>query len=445
MPAKKLIHFIGIGGIGVSAIAKYHLEKGHIVSGSDLVSSEITEDLEKKGAKIFIGKHDAKNLPDNADVVVYSPAVKKDNLELKKANELKIKTLSYPQVLGILTKNHFTVAISGTHGKSTTTSMLGLILVKAGFDPTVVVGTKLKEFGDSNFRMGKSQYLVIEACEHEESFLNYWPKIAIVTNIEEDHLDYYKNLKNIIKAFKKFVGHLPKDGLLIINNDNKNSSGVSSEGKKLGLKIQGFSLKQKEAVALRKLLKIPGEHNVSDALAALAAARELGIPDKVSFESLSRYQGSWRRFEERELKLKNYKLKVINDYGHHPTALKATVESAREKYPKKKIWLVFQPHQYQRTFYLFKDFVAAIRECAKKSFADKIIIADIYDVAGRESNAIRKKVSSEKLVKAVRMKNVIYLPKEKIIPFVKENISQVEVLMIMGAGDIYSLDSCLTE
>ena len=301
MPAKKLIHFIGIGGIGVSAIAKYHLGKGHIVSGSDLVSSEITEDLKKRGARIFIGKHDARNLSNDTEAVVYSPAVKLDNPELKKARELRIKILSYPEVLGILTKNYFSIAISGTHGKSTTTSMLGLLLVKAGFDPTVVVGTKVKEFGNSNFRMGKSRYLVIEACEHEESFLNYWPKITVITNIEEDHLDYYKNLGNIIKAFKKFVDHLPKDGLLVLNEDDKNSCLIFKYAKEKKIKIAGFSLKQKGAGKLKKLLKIPGTHNIYNALAALTVARTLGISDRVSFKALSEYKGSWRRFEEKRI------------------------------------------------------------------------------------------------------------------------------------------------
>ena len=190
------IHFIGIGGIGVSALAQYYLAKGEQVSGSDLASSEITELLKRKGAKIIIDQN-AKNITKNIDLVIYSPAVKEDNPELKEAKNLGIKCLSYPEVLGELTKKYFTIAITGTHGKSTTTAMVALLLIKAGFDPTVIVGTKLKEFNNSNFRMGKSKYLIIEACEHEESFLNYWPKAAVITNIEKDHLDYYKNLNNI--------------------------------------------------------------------------------------------------------------------------------------------------------------------------------------------------------------------------------------------------------
>ncbi len=225
------IHFIGIGGIGVSALAQYYLSQGAEVSGSDLVASEITGFLRKKGAKIFIGKHRVQNLPNDADLVIYSPAVKKDNSELKQIKHLTPNTqhpkiMSYPQALGELTKQYFTIAVSGTHGKSTTTAMISLILEKAGFDPTVVVGTKLKEFGNSNFRMGKGKYLVIEADEWNASFLNYWPKIIVLTNIEREHLDYYKDLDHILKTFGEYVGHLTKERFLVANKEDRNISTI---------------------------------------------------------------------------------------------------------------------------------------------------------------------------------------------------------------------------
>ena len=200
------IHFVGIGGIGVSALAQYYLSKGNEVSGSDLIASEITDFLKEKGIKIFIG-NDSKNIIKDLDLVVYSPAVEQSNAELTAAKNLNMKCQTYPEALGELTKNHFTIAVSGTHGKSTTTSMIGLLLEKAGLDPTVIVGTKLKEFGDSNFRAGKSEYLVIEADEHFASFLNYWPKIIVLTTLEADHLDYYKTLDNLLNTFKEYVGH----------------------------------------------------------------------------------------------------------------------------------------------------------------------------------------------------------------------------------------------
>ena len=205
------IYFIGIGGIGVSALAQYYFKGGHKVIGSDLVSSEITNSLLKMGVVVKIGLPIKKDIKDS-DLVIYSPAVGKNNLGLKIAKELKIKLLSYPEALGELTKEHFTIAVSGTHGKSTTTAMLALVLKKGGLDPTVIVGTKIKEFGDSNCRVGKSKYLLIEADEHFASFLNYWPKIIALTNIEADHLDYYKNLNNILKTFKKYISHLKKMG-----------------------------------------------------------------------------------------------------------------------------------------------------------------------------------------------------------------------------------------
>lgn len=417
----------------MSALARYYLAKGCEISGSDLVSSEITDALRKKGAKLLFGKHKEENLPKNANLIIYSPAVSKNNPELLQAKNYKLKTQSYPQALGDLTKRYFTIAVSGTHGKSTTSSMIGLLLWKAGFDPTVIVGTKLKEFGNSNCRVGKSKYLVIEADEHFASFLNYWPKIIVLTNIEKDHLDYYKNLSNVLKTYKKYISHLPKEGMLAANKDDNNVQKILKKEKRFGIK--NYSLKQSESEKIKKTLKIPGSHNISNALAALTVARILKIPDKISFKALSEYRGSWRRFEEKTVKLKTKNYKLISDYGHHPTEIKATLGAAREKYPKKRIWLIYQPHQYQRTFYLFKDFVKVF----KGAPVDKIIITDIFDVAGREEKEIKKKVNSEKLAKAVKKDSVVYLPKNKIVSYLKKNLRGGEVIIIMGAGDIYKL------
>jgi UDP-N-acetylmuramate--alanine ligase len=478
------LHFIGIGGIGTSALARYHLAQGNEVSGSDLVSSEITEALEKLGAKIIINsklksqnlkvKLKIQNLIKKANLIIYSPAIPKDHPELKLAKKLKIKYQSYPQALGELTKKYFTIAICGSHGKSTVAAMIGLILTKAGLNPTVILGTKLREFGDSNFRMGGpphikqraadsgqfsehrtsnieqfnehqtsniEQFLVIEADEYKESFLNYWPKIIVLLNIEYDHPDYFKNLRHYILVFKKFVSHLPKDGILIANKDDKNiellNSKFKSQKSKVKFKIQNYSLKQKETKKLKKILKIPGEFNVSNALAALKVARVLKIPDKISFKVLSQFKGTWRRFDEKTAKIPNtkYPIRIINDYGHHPTQIKVTIEAAKEKYKNKKIWCIFQPHQYQRTYYLFDDFVKVF----KSHPVDKVMITDIYTVSGRESKEIMKKVNAQKLVEAINKENVIYLPKEKIIDYLKKNLKGGEVVIIMGAGDIYNL------
>jgi len=425
------IHFVGIGGIGVSALARYYLAQGYKISGSDLVSSEITKALEKLGVKIFIGKHKAKNLPKDADLVIYSPAVEERNPELKKARKLKIKCQSYPQALGELTKDHYTIAVCGSHGKSTVAAMVGLILTKAKLDPTIILGTKLREFGGSNCRVGKSKYLVIEADEYKESFLNYWPKTIVLLNIEYDHPDYFKDLHHYIFAYKKFVSHLPRDGILVANKDDKNTFLTFKKRKK----VIWYSLREKESKKLRKVLKIPGEFNVSNALAALKVARILKIPDKISFKTLSQYRGSWRRFDEKRAKIDNLKFTIINDYGHHPTQVKVTLEAAREKYKDKTIWCIYQPHQYQRTYYLFNDFVKVFKEHS----VDKVIITDIYTVSGRESKEIMRRVNAQKLVGAINKENVIYLPKEKIINYLKKNLAGGEVVIIMGAGDIYHL------
>jgi len=425
------IHFIGIGGIGMSGLAKYYLEKGHEITGSDLAFSEITDWLKKQGIKLFMGKHSSGNVADDVDLIIYSPAVSEDNLELREAYQLqaknqKVEILSYPQALGGLTKKHFTIAVTGTHGKSTTTSMIGLLLIKAGLDPTVIVGTKLKEFEDSSCRVGNSKYLVIEACEHFESFLNYYPNIIVLTTIEAEHLDYYKNLENVIKGFKKFVANLEKDGTVIANKDDENT-------KKIIKDAIWYSLKDKEVKEMREILKVPGEFNISNALAALSVARILKIKDEISLKALLEYKGSWRRFEENQITVNGKQITLVDDYGHHPTEIKVTLKAAREKFPEKQIWCVFQPHQYQRTYYLLDDFIKTFKQAP----IDKLVIINIYDVAGREEKEIREKISSKKLVQAVNKDSVIYITKEGVIKFLKQNLSGGEIVIIMGAGDIY--------
>ncbi|MCX6718331.1 MAG: Mur ligase domain-containing protein [Candidatus Staskawiczbacteria bacterium] len=410
------IHLIGIGGIGVSALAQYYLSKGHNVSGSDLVASEITDFLKEKGIRISIGNL-AENIKKDLDLAVYSPAVKPNNTEFKRAKKLKIKTISYPQALGELTKEYYTIAVAGSHGKSTTTAMVSLVLTKAGLDPTVIVGTKLKEFENSNFRAGKSKFLVIEACEYDSSFLYYSPKIIVVTNIDKEHLDYFKTFANVKKAFKKFIVKLPADGFLV----NKYPS--------------------KEVKKVKKILKVPGKHNVFNAVLALQVAKILGIPEKISLEALSEFKGTWRRFEVKEGRANNKKITIISDYAHHPNEISATLKAVREKYPKKTIWCVFQPHQHQRTHYLFLDFVKTF----KNAKIENIIITDIYDVAGRETKKISKAITSEKLVEKINTprgtgrKNVSYLPIEELEFNIKQNINSGDVLIIMGAGNIYKL------
>ncbi len=402
------IHFIGIGGIGTSALAQYYLSKGHQVSGSDLVTSEITDMVAGKGVKIFKG-NSADNVSRDIDLVVHSPAVPATNPEYKAAKDLGIKTQSYPEALGDLTKEYYTIAVSGSHGKSTTTAMVGLIMEKAGLDPTVIIGTKVKEFGDSNFKEGKSKYLVIEACEYDSSFLHYTPAIIVITNVDKEHLDYFKTFENVKKAFKEFAENLPADGHLIANTP-------------INSKVKG-------------LLQVPGQHNESNASQAFEVGKILGIDEKIVLESLAEFKGTWRRFEVKQGFAGQKEIIVVSDYGHHPNEVAATLKAAREKYGAKKIWCVFQPHQYQRTYYLFDDFVKTFKD----AIIDKIIITDIYDVAGREVKEISQDVSSKKIVDEVAKDSVIYLELQNIAEYLKQNMQAGDVLLVMGAGDIYKL------
>ncbi len=425
----KKIHFIGIGGIGVSALAGYYLKKEVEVSGSDVTQSPITEKLRKEGAKIFIG-HEASNLASDVELVVYTAAAAKDNPELKEAKNKKIKTQSYAEALGDLTKEMHTIAVSGMHGKSTTTAMIGLVMEKAGLDPTVIVGTKIKEWGGNNFRIGKSKYLVIEADEYNASFLNYWPKIIVLTNIEEEHLDFYKGgIKQITKTFSDYVGHLGGEGILVANAQDEE---VVKIAKKSEAKVVLYDNLEKEGL----ILKLPGAHNLSNASAVLAVSKILGISDKIADKSLNEFNGTWRRMEYKGLV---NGAKIYDDYGHHPTEIKATLSGAKELIKEKgQLWCVFQPHQYQRTYKLFKQFTEAFVD------ADKAIILPIYSVAGREKESIKKMVSSEKLVKKINDEKVIYLDSFlKAEKHLKKNLKKGDVCVIMGAGDVYKLTELL--
>ncbi|MFA6252452.1 MAG: Mur ligase domain-containing protein [Candidatus Paceibacterota bacterium] len=421
-------YFIGIGGIGISALAKFYLEKGEKIAGSDAYDSELLESLRKAGATILIGQK-KENIPNDCTEVIYTTAAK-DNPETEEAKKRGLKTITYAQALGELSKNYFTIAISGTHGKSTTTSMIGLLLINAGLDPTVIVGTKLKEFDNTNFRAGKSKYLVIEACEHEEAFLNYFPQIAVITNIEPDHLDYYKTFDNIKKAFREFAMHIPNDGFLI------QEKGLDIETK--GTRIE-YSLADSETSKIKKVLQLPGDHNIMDALATYRVGQILKIEDDIILESLSKYQGSWRRFDISNVK----NFIFIDDYAHHPTEIEATLKAAREKYPDKKICCVFEPHQYQRTFSLFDDFISVFKTGLTNKNIDRLILLDVYDVVGREGDSeIKENFNSEKLAEKINNPNCLYLKDKSDI---KSNIQEFEIIIMMGAGPIYGISQKLKQ
>ncbi|MDO8483107.1 MAG: cyanophycin synthetase [bacterium] len=360
------VHFIGIGGIGISAIARMFLLEGNPstgsgrvrVSGSDIAESEVTEGLKKAGAAISIGES-AQNLPKDADLVIYTIAISKDNTELVEAKKRGITILTYPEALGLISKDKYTIAITGTHGKTTTTAMIAKIMIDAGLDPTVIVGSFLLDTkgGRTNFIAGKGKpaqpddsgrsggYLVVEGCEYRRSFLSLHPKILVITNIDADHLDYYRDLDDIKSAFAELAAKLLSDGVLI--NDFAS------------IRLpEGFRL------------KIPGVHNLSNAKAALAVAKVLKITEAKALKSLSEFSGTWRRFEYRG-KTKLGAL-VYDDYGHHPHEIEATLQGARELFPTQKIIVVFQPHLYSRT----KDHLAGFGRAFKQ--ADEVILLPIY-------------------------------------------------------------------
>ena len=437
----KHIHFIGIGGIGTSALAKYYLAKDYKISGCDLSASEITDQL-KSDVELKIGKSKKSCINSSVDLLVYTTAATSDHPDLVSARELNIPNSTYAEALGELTKDHYTIAVSGTHGKSTTTSMLGILLMKAGLDPTVIVGTKVKEFGNSNCRIGKGKYLVIEADEYAASFLNYHPNIIVLTSLEADHLDYYKTFSKLFDTFKRYLENLESGGYIVANSDDKNIAKLV-QGKS---NVHKYSLKQKEAIELRETMKIPGEHNIANALAAFTASGILKVSKERALSSLSKYKGSWRRFEIFKMD-KPCPYTLVSDYGHHPTEIAATIQGARAKWPNKDIWLIYQPHQYHRTYVLFDDFVKTL----SKLPINRLVLADIYDVAGREDKEILKQVSSKRLAQEVAKEKVhpetiLHItPQKKIADYLKKELKGGEIVLIMGAGTIYNLTIELTK
>lgn len=433
------IHCIGIGGIGVSALARYYLARGDEITGSDLGQTEIIEDLKKLGAKIETGRHQASHVPKDVGMVIYSAAVQDDNPELQQARLIEKKRalpiLTYAQALGQVTRDHFTVTVSGTHGKSTTVSMLSLILVEAGLDPTVIIGTKLKAFGNSNFRLGRSRYFIIEADEWQGSFLNYHPEMIVLTNIEEDHLDYYRDLDHIVDTYQEYLGRLSPEGILVFNQDDRNIIHLLS---RVRIKNKApFSLNQQEAEKIARVIKVPGRHNISNALAALTAARALGVSDEVSYKAISHYYCCWRRFDQRRGKLGKTAFKLIHDYAHHPTEVKALFQALEERFENQRIWFIFQPHQYQRVFYFFDRFVEAFQNSKEGRNDYRVIITDIYDVPGRERASLSRKVNAEKMVKAIGRDNTLYWPFDQLSQKLSQELAEDDIVVVAGAGDIY--------
>lgn len=448
------IHCIGIGGIGLSAIAEILINRGYIVTGSDMKESELTDRLTKDGACIFFG-HDEKNL-EGVELVVYSSAVSSDNPELLKAAELGIPAISRAEMLGLLMKEYKnSIAVAGTHGKTTTTSMISLVLDDSKVDPTILVGGNLDQIG-GNVKVGNGEYFITEACEYVDSFLNLNPFIEVILNIDSDHLDYFKDIEHIVSSFRKFVRLVPSSGTVIAYDgnpfvhsiidglNNVITFGLNESCTYYATEISfghdgmpEFCVNYKDEFLYRIKLAVPGEHNILNSLAAFACCHNLGIPAEQIAKTLERYTGTQRRFDLIGITKDN--VKIIDDYAHHPTEIKATL-SAAKNIPHNDLWCLFQPHTYTRTIALFDDFSEAFE------LADKIIIAEIY--AAREKNI--HKISSKQLVSEIKRKypgkEVYYFANfEEIANFVVNNYQNEDLVITMGAGDIYKVAEIIME
>ena len=440
------IHFIGIGGISMSGLAKLLLFKGAKVSGSDRAVSDLTEELEKEGALICYDQSRG-FIPDETDAVVATAAIADDNPEILTAKSRDIPIMTRAELLGQIMKLYeLPISIAGTHGKTTTTSMLTQILLDSDCDPTSSIGGILPSIG-GNFRIGSDRYFVMEACEYTNSFLSFFPKIAVILNIDADHLDFFKDLSQIRASFRAFARLLPDDGVLIINGHTENPDEITD-----GLKCrvmtfgigEGFDVSASDITfdetghpsfvadiggsKERFTLSVPGEHNVLNACAAIAAAFILGIPFDSMRTALKSFSGTDRRFE---FKGRKNGFSIIDDYAHHPTEIKATLTAAK-KYPHKKIRVVFQPHTYSRTKALLDDFADAL------SLADEVILADIYAARETDNLGISSLSLKEKLDK-MGVSCCYYPSFEEIEKYILENCINGDLLITMGAGNVVKI------
>ena len=441
------IYFIGIGGISMSGLAEILLEKGFPVSGSDSKESSLTQLLCQKGANVHYGQR-SENITKDIDLIVYTSAIHPDNPEYLAAESLGIPLLTRAELLGQLMKNYeLPIAISGTHGKTTTTSMISQILLAADTDPTLSIGGILKTIG-GNIRIGHSGYFVTEACEYTNSFLSFFPKIGIILNVEEDHLDFFKDINDIRRSFHQFAALIPHDGVLIINGDIPELSAITkglscrilTYGESSDCTYRPGNISYREnGCAYFTLLKdgqkedafslnTPGEHNVYNALAAIALSDVLAIGRDVVRKALFAFHGTDRRFE---YKGQINGTTIIDDYAHHPTEITATLKAAAN-FPHKTLWCVFQPHTYTRTKAFLKEFAKAL------THADQIILADIYPA--RETDDLG--ISSQTLQKEIQSlgKTCYYFPDfQQIEAFILDKCLPNDLLITMGAGDVVTI------
>ncbi|MBI3753336.1 MAG: UDP-N-acetylmuramate--L-alanine ligase [Deltaproteobacteria bacterium] len=441
----KHIHFIGIGGSGMSGIAEVLLNLGYNITGSDMKVSDITRRLEGIGAKIFIG-HRFENI-NGSDVVVYSSAVKMDNPEIIHARENLVPVIPRAEMLAELMRMKYGIAIAGTHGKTTTTSMIATILGSHGMDPTVVIGGKLNSIG-SNARLGKGEFLVAEADESDGSFLKLSPTIAVVTNIDREHMDHYRDMDEVRDAYLAFINEIPFYGCAILCLDHPTIQGliprVTRRHITYGLTAQAdFSARDIEIAGMktsfdvwhrgkrlgRVTVKIPGEHNVYNSLAALAVATELDIGFEEAKDSMASFSGVERRFQ---IKGEWNGVTFVDDYGHHPAEIRATLKAAKDGW-NNRVVAVFQPHRYSRTKDLFQEFLSAFND------ADTLILTDIYPAGEEKIEGVSSGVLYNS-IKAYGHRDVVYIPDKEDIPaYLTKTAKPGDMVITLGAGNIWQV------
>jgi len=415
MEKPKHIHIIGVGGIGTSALAQYYKAKGNIVSGSDASRSEITDFLKTQGINIHIGE-DAENVR-GANLVIHSAAVKEGNTEYDAAKADRIPTKLYAEAMGEITDNYTLIAISGSHGKSTTTSMVAKIMIDAGLDPTVIVGTKMHELNGNNFRMGQSEFFILEADDYNRHFHNYRPTVSVVTNVDREHLDIYGDLDGVKEAFSKFLENTRSGGTIIANGQDKNTVDVIKDTDLLKHRVILYN----EADLARHELGVPGEHNQSNAEAAYWVGEVLGIKKDSIINSLRGFRGSWRRLEE-------IQPGVYTDYAHHPTEIKATLKALKDANPEKTLVCVFQPHQRDRLSKLFDEFADSFES------ADELYLIPLYSVRGRDDGLGK---DSQQLAELIKKPQATYESNfDRAFDIAKSKFDNDHIVVFMGAGDI---------
>lgn len=420
------IHFVGIGGIGMSGLARLFLHEGKKVSGSDSKESANTEKLKAQGAQMTY-EQVAANITNDIDLVVYTEAMPHDHPELVAARDAGIKTVNYFEALGMVANEYYLIAVSGTHGKTTTTAMLIDIFEEASFDPSAIVGSLRSKTG-SNYRAGKSKYFIVEACEYRRDFLTLNPDVLVITNLEHEHVDYYKDLASVQEAFREFALKVPEDGAIITNVTDPNITPILT-----GLSCAVMDYRQSLDLSLK--LRQPGLHNRLNASAASSVARFMGIEQGVINTALENFAGTARRFE---YKGDCNNAPVYDDYAHHPTEIAASIAGARELYPTKKLTVVFQPHTYSRTQELFDDFVQVLAK------ADSVILVPIYAARKEEGYSIESDdIVDELLKRGVEAK--YFLTHDMAVLDIKERVSSDDVVLIMGAGDVGTIARKLTE